>query len=341
MEPRQGIGNQAAASQEFLRQLQQAILLNQSLPHQQPLAVRSLQTASSQNARLTPVNTQAVNVVQISSGTEAYAAKESIPEYTYKVKIINPNKKSDVIVRHFNRFTSKFESVTEARIKLIEEFREQVPNTVDFAVGYFDGSQQAKTWLVTSDDLQTMYKKYPKGGNVSLWCDGRSAEKCDSAHAQKRKRDVDSSSSGTSRQEKEEEVESAYKELLEKHGSKYDTPRLRLWSRMITAGLHGDYDNPPNIPAFSGSTPKRPRRDSLSDAISGAAVAFAEAVKGKDKEKPATALPSGVSPGKSVELRMKNFEQLRYLQQLYDDGILTEDEYREQKRNIISSLRRL
>ena len=31
---------------------------------------------------------------------------------------------------------------------------------------------------------------------------------------------------------------------------------------------------------------------------------------------------AGVSPGKAVDLGTKNYEQLRYLQQLYDDGIL-------------------
>ncbi len=38
---------------------------------------------------------------------------------------------------------------------------------------------------------------------------------------------------------------------------------------------------------------------------------------------------------------MKNFEQLRYLQQLYDDGILSQAEYTEQKRSILCALRML
>ena len=48
-----------------------------------------------------------------------------------------------------------------------------------------------------------------------------------------------------------------------------------------------------------------------------------------------------VSPGKAVELRMKNFEQLPYLQQLFEDGILSDTEYTEQKRSILSFLRKL
>ena len=86
----------------------------------------------------------------------------------------------------------------------------------------YDGSQQAKTWLVTRDDLDALYKKYPNGGNVALWCNGRSTDS-----APKQKRDLDS------RQGKEEEAETIYMELREKHWSKYDAPRLCLWARTI------------------------------------------------------------------------------------------------------------
>ena len=110
---------------------------------------------------------------------------------------------------------------------------------------------------------------------------------------------------------------------------------------MISSGLHDDYDKPPDIPAFTGGTPKRPRRDMM-DAISGAAIAFADAIS-KKQEVPATVSPvsSGISPSKSVELRMKNYEQLRYLQSLYEDGILNKDEYDEQKKNTLTSIGKL
>ena len=111
-------------------------------------------------------------------------------------------------------------------------------------------------------------------------------------------------------------------------------PRLRLLSRMIAAGIHDDYDEPPDIPAFSKS--KRARKETMSGCISDAAVAIVEALQDKGK---ATATSSnivpvstGISPVKCIDLRMKNFEQLRYLQSLLDDGILTEAEYNEQKK---------
>ena len=85
--------------------------------------------------------------MQISAASSHKAPPQ--PSYSYKVKIINPTRKSDVIVYHLNDCSVKFESVTALRVKLIESFRESVLNTIDFNVGYFDGSQQAKIWLVT------------------------------------------------------------------------------------------------------------------------------------------------------------------------------------------------
>ena len=47
---------------------------------------------------------------------------------------------------------------------------------------------------------------------------------------------------------------------------------------------------------------------------------------------------SPFSPSKKINLRMKNLEQLRQLQQLYKDGILSEDELDAQKKIVLTSL---
>ena len=87
-----------------------------------------------------------------------------------------------------------------------------------------------------------------------------------------------------------------------------------------------------------------------SDALSSAAVAFVDAINEKHSEKPdisekATCSPAltvtNISPGRAVDNRMKNYQQLRYLQSLFDDGILTDSEYAEQKQSILSSLHKL
>ena len=142
-------------------------------------------------------------------------------------------------------------------------------------------------------------------------------------------------------------MDAIYKDLKEKHDTKFDVPKLRLWARMIATDLHDDYNDPPNIPAFSGLATKKPRKDSMYEALTGAAEAFAKVITSSGEQERATSksststCSSRISPSKSIELRMKNFEQLRYLQQLLDDGILNEREYAEQKQTVINSLRKL
>ena len=47
------------------------------------------------------------------------------PQYSYKVKIINPKRKSDVMLRQLHNFHGKFESMVGLRASLIEEFSEK------------------------------------------------------------------------------------------------------------------------------------------------------------------------------------------------------------------------
>ena len=111
-----------------------------------------------------------------------------------------------------HRFKAEFESVVMLHAKLIEEFKEQVPNSVTFNIGYYEGQRHAKMAIVTEEDLNAMYEKYPSG-DVALWCDGRS-EDTSSAVTKKRKRDE---MLATRYKDKENETDEIYKELKEKH----------------------------------------------------------------------------------------------------------------------------
>ena len=90
-----------------------------------------------------------------------------------------------------------------------------------------------------------MYRKYPSG-EIVLWCDG-----AESDSGNKQKREDSSATASSKRQKKEDEVESLF---VEQQASKFATPHLRLWARMISSGMHDSLDNPPDIPAFH-STP--------------------------------------------------------------------------------------
>ena len=85
--------------------------------------------------------------------------------------------------------------------------------------------------------------------------------------------------------------------------------------------------------------------------MSGAAVAFARALREPNTSDSSTSnTPTStpwakqdgkLSPSEVIHLRMKNFEQLKYIQQLFKDDILTEEEFLEQKKSILSSIKQL
>ena len=138
------------------------------------------------------------------------------------------------------------------------------------------------------------------------------------------------------------EVDELFHDLKERHGNKYSGPQLRLWSRMISNGLHEDMDDPPRVPMITG-TPKQKKQESLSEALAGAASAFAKVFSTPSSLQVSSANTStlGLSPCKAADLRMKHLEQLRYLQQLMEDNIISESEFLEQKGIILDGLRKI
>jgi len=77
-------------------------------------------------------------------------------------------------VHQLHCFHCKFTSVTAIRVKIIDEFEDQVPDSLKFSIGYFDGKHQM--YLFNIEDLNFMYSKYKLGGELILWCDGRCRE---------------------------------------------------------------------------------------------------------------------------------------------------------------------
>ena len=51
----------------------------------------------------------------------------------------------------------KFESILALKLKLMESFPDNVPPATDFQVGYLEGKQSSKRWLVCPEDLESMY----------------------------------------------------------------------------------------------------------------------------------------------------------------------------------------
>jgi hypothetical protein len=232
--------------------------------------------------------------------------------------------------------------VTDLRVHLLDDFADELPNVVNFEVGYYE--KRSKCMIKVNEDLDRMYAYYKAGEEVLLWCDADSGRHSGSEKSRKRKR-IDS--------DEEDDMDMIYRELKEKHGEQFTVPQLRLWARMLYCDSYDDYNKPPPVPIFSGSLPKRQKKESVNEAIAGGLLAISRAVSPCSNVSPppvhpcsaasSSSAPScnvGISPSKCVELRMKNFQQLRYIQQLLQDGILSEQEFLEQKREILDALKK-
>ena len=134
---------------------------------------------------------------------------------------------------------------------------------------------------------------------------------------------------------------------------RYTVPKLRLWARMIANGVHESTEEPPNVPIITGVLPKKCfKTESVHDVVVDAAKAIAQVFtvpqKGEQKgQSPAkgnlnsSCNSVNISPSRLADVRMKHYEQLRYIHKLYDDGILNDEEFGEQNLKILQVLRSL
>ena len=150
-----------------------------------------------------------------------------------------------MIIRYLHNYSTRFESTTALRMKLVEECQDLVPDNLSFSVGYFEGQSHLKIWLMSREDFITMYVKYPKG-EITLWCDDRSDETGDTmVSRKKRKKDGETS---TRRQGKEDEVHDLFMHLKEKHGQNlisqgYDYGHVRYVETYMTLRTHLIYQH--------------------------------------------------------------------------------------------------
>ena len=148
-------------------------------------------------------------------------------------------------------------------------------------MGYFTGKQSSKHWLMCQADLDQMNETLKASkGKIMLWCDVEKNDSPQNSSANSRKRASPTEPPVSKRQQIEDEVQDYITHLKEKHGSKYTIPQLRFWARTITTKNHESLDDPPGLPPFSGVQPNK--KGTLAEAITGAALTFANAVRTPD-----------------------------------------------------------
>ena len=137
--------------------------------------------------------------------------------------------------------------------------------------------------------------------------------------------------------------------LRDKHleEGKYTEPQLRLWARMLARGHHQSLEDPPNIPLITGAVAtKTPRRDELSDvvvtAMKAASQYFSVATKPSDQLSESTPrAAAGISPSSKAKISGMYLSHVKSLQDLRASGTLTEEEFIEQKKYALQSIKGL
>jgi hypothetical protein len=265
------------------------------------------------------------------------SSDESAPTYSYYVRMINPKKKSDYLVRTWHDETGQFKSPAELKLKLIDSFPNDVSSASNFQIGYFEPpGNTTKRWIVEKRDLSTMYSLFSDGSKLNLWCDRKACDLYDESQEQmpkKKKRKV------VEIEHAEEDGDDIFHDLKEKH-PKMEGPKLRLWAKLIQAGKHDSYETPPPIPLITGVA--KPKKETLTDAVVGAASAIAKVLQpNSGSASNITDDGTKISPLKVASLRRSCLEDLKKLKDLLEDGVLTEVEFNDEKKQILCTLKKI
>ena len=167
----------------------------------------------------------------------------------------------------------------------------------------------------------------------SLWFSRESSSKC----AKKRKAEEPEDLISSKRVLREETIDKMTQELREKHDEQFSGPQLRLWASMKLNGQHYSMEHPPQIPLFAGTMTRKPKRESLSDALTNAATAVVGILKGQ----PPSTSGNSMSPGKRARVSGQYLEHLEKIKQLHESGVLCKDEFQEQKQYALNNIKGL
>ena len=247
------------------------------------------------------------------------------------------------MVRKWHGVTEVFQTPVELKVKLCEFFPDDTSTGNNMKMDYFQGHQ--KCWIFDHQDLHVMYRSFKPDSLITLWCD-RICDAIPSEPSSKRRKRATSPVSIPST-ETEDDLDVIFKQLKTKH-STMENAKLRLWARLIEKGRYDDYDTPPQIPLITGSpAPAKKKHDSVSEAL---VTVVAKALQtsnrpaspsgqpsGKDNSEP----PSKLSPFKHAQLRRSCLEDLKSLKDLYEDDVLCEAEFLEEKSRILNTLKTL
>ena len=158
---------------------------------------------------------------------------------------------------------------------------------------------------------------------MKVLCDGRMEGTPEVSCA--KKGNSGDSTSCSMRVKREEEIDSIFERLCDRHSENYSDSKLQLWARMQVNGHRNDLDSPPNVPTITGQPQHKQKREQpLTEALTGCATAITNVLmKSQESCEPPCTPPSStcssadrISPAGKAKLSGQYLQQLNVLQQL-------------------------
>ena len=175
------------------------------------------------------------------SWTSPTTLKTSTPyAYTYTVKVINREKKSDYSVQKLPSFT---------KFSPIEELKDSFHRGLEIVPSEFGLTEPGHSlkgrlrWMHDDADLDKMYNDYPK---KLAWCytalnqmdDAKPQKACGHKQATPAEAAAPTPKAKSTCVRKVNKVEEIIKELRDKHGTNFNVEQFSIWAHVIHIGKH-------------------------------------------------------------------------------------------------------
>lgn len=134
---------------------------------------------------------------------------------------------------------------------------------------------------------------------------------------------------------KKQKVTETIETLKEMYGITYTNFQYKLWAEMYTYGSHPHLDEPPSAAMFNRDT-KRSHGHGQTDVIMSVMDKLCTALTPE-----ANNTQPYSSPVRKADLRSTYMKQLNELKMLHDTKILTDEEYMEQRDELVELMRQL
>lgn len=314
-------------------------------------------TSGGNTTRLANTSTTNSTNVTLSSVCGATCGQEVSAEVSIKV-FTKKNKRDyknyilhSICVRSINTLKQLKEVILEHLGKRIISF------DLLFDVGYIRGPGSQKISFSESDDIKKELTKVIERG-YSLWCEG-----LDEIQVKKRPVDAISVDSEDSEDEslkvkkskakkvsaleqKREAIIEIATDLKRRHGDHYNMVQYKFWAETLYNKRHSSKDKPP--PGFIWGETKKAlgeKSSHLTESVIKSVADIATALKsssnqvcsspsqGKD-----TAINTGISPGRKIDLQEKLLRQIELLHKMLESGAITPQQFEARRESVMKQL---